>query len=144
MSAHQLDTADGKTNQGTERKRPGDLHLLSGDSRGRDESGHRSKVTEQGALTFWRQQRDVTSQDTESKPLCEVHSLPGDGRVTSQDTGRKTPAGGYSRTGHGRGMAESGHGNKATERGALTVWRRLRGSQVRTRKEKGEQSQNKR
>ena len=29
-------------------------HSLSGDGRGRDKSGHRKRVTKQGALTNWR------------------------------------------------------------------------------------------
>ena len=33
-------------------------HSLSGDSRGRDKSGHRKKATKRGILTNWRQQRE--------------------------------------------------------------------------------------
>ena len=40
-----------------ERKQPSKGHSLPGDCGGGDKSGHRKKVTEQGALTPWRPQR---------------------------------------------------------------------------------------
>ena len=48
---HCLETAQEGTSQDTERRQPSKGHLLSGDSRGRDKSGHRRKATRKGALT---------------------------------------------------------------------------------------------
>ena len=81
------------TSQDTERKQPSKGHSLSGDSRGRDKSGHRKKATEQGALTSWRWQREGQSQNMERKQLSKRYSQPGDSR----------------------GRNKSGHGKKATE-----------------------------
>jgi len=54
-----------------------------------------------------------TCQDPKGKRSSKVHSLPGDGR----------------------GRDKSGHGNKATKRGALTSWRGQREGFVRTQKD---------
>jgi hypothetical protein len=51
-----LEKAEQGTCQDKERKQPSEVPSLSGDG-GRDLSGHRKKVTERGALTFWRRQR---------------------------------------------------------------------------------------
>ena len=55
---HFLETVEGATCQDTKGKRPSKAHSQSGDHRGRDLSGHRKKLTEQGALTIWRPQRE--------------------------------------------------------------------------------------
>ena len=55
---HVLETAERGIFQDTERNRPTEAHSLPGDGGGRDLSGHRKKPTEQGALTFWRRQRE--------------------------------------------------------------------------------------
>src|SRR5579863_8793849 len=54
---------------------------------------------------------------------------------TSQETERKQQSEGHSPTGDRRGRDKSGHGKKAIEQGALTLWRWQRGGQVRTWKE---------
>ena len=55
---HKLKTAEGGTCQDMERNRSSKAHSRSGDSRGRDLSGHGKKPTKQGTLTNWRQQRE--------------------------------------------------------------------------------------
>ena len=80
-------------------------------------SGHRNKLTDQGALTAWRQQREGLGQDTETNRLTKAHSHPGEGR--------------------GRDL--SGHGNQPTSRGVLTFWRRQMEELVRTWKETDQQ-----
>ena len=57
-STHFLETTEGGTSQDMERKQLSKGHSLPGDHRGRDKSGHRKKVTKQGALTNWRPQRE--------------------------------------------------------------------------------------
>ena len=47
MHTHQLGAAEGGICQDTERNRTSDVHLLAGDSRGRDLSGHEKKPTQQ-------------------------------------------------------------------------------------------------
>ena len=51
---HFLETAEAETCQDMEGNRQSKVHSLSGDSRGRDLSGHGKKETEQGILTNWR------------------------------------------------------------------------------------------
>ena len=51
MHTHCLETADGGTCQDTERNRPSKAHSHTGNSRGRDLSGHRKKTTDRGTLT---------------------------------------------------------------------------------------------
>ena len=55
---HNLETVEGGICQDTERKRLSEAHSRSRDGRGRDLLGHGKKLTEQGALTNWRQQRE--------------------------------------------------------------------------------------
>jgi hypothetical protein len=56
---HSLKTAEGGTSQDTtERNRLRERHSLPGDHRGRDKSGHGKKLTERGALTPWRPQKE--------------------------------------------------------------------------------------
>ena len=50
--------AEGGTSQDMERNQPSKGHSHPGDSRGREKSGHRKKLTKQGALTFWRWKRE--------------------------------------------------------------------------------------
>ena len=82
MHTHRLSRAEGRTNQDKKGKKPREAHPLSGNGSGRDKSGHkkkatkqmhsltgngkgedrsahRGKLTEQGALTLWRQERQV-------------------------------------------------------------------------------------
>jgi len=121
---HFLETATGGTCHDTEGKRTSKAHSLPGDRKGRDLSGHGTKLTKQGMLTSWRPQREGlvrtwketdqarcthcletaeggTCQDTEGKRLSKAHSLPGDRR--------------------GRDL--SGHRRKATKKDTLTSWR---------------------
>jgi hypothetical protein len=109
---HFLKTAEGGTSQKTERRRPNGRHSRSGDSRGRDLSGHGKKGTKRGALTLWRQQRDRlirTQKRTE--------------RARSTHLLERTEEGTLSE-----------YGMKVTERGALTNWGRQREGLVRTHK----------
>jgi len=64
-------------------------HSLPGDSIGRDKSGHGNKVTKQGALTFWRQQREGQVRTwKETDQVRSTHSLKMAEGGTSQDTER--------------------------------------------------------
>ena len=114
-------------------------HSLSRDDRGRGKSGHRKKVTNQGTLTSWRQQREgqvrtqkkATDQGAltlwrwqregqvrtwkESNQPRHTHQLEMAEGGTSQDTERKQPIKVYSPTGDGRGGDKSGHRKKATD-----------------------------
>ena len=54
---------------------------------------------------------------------------------TCQDTERNRPSDAHSLSRDSRGRDSSGHGKKATEKRALTSWRRQREGFVRTRKE---------
>jgi len=87
---HFLEMAEGGTSQDTERKRPTEGHSQTGDGRGRDKSGHRKKVTNQGTLTFWRWQREgqVRTQKESDQPR-DTHKLEMAEGGTSQDTERK-------------------------------------------------------
>ena len=71
------------TSQDTERKQPSEGHSQPGDSRGSDKSG--KKVTKQGALTSWGQQREAQVRTwKESNSVTGTHFLEtADG--TSQD-----------------------------------------------------------
>jgi hypothetical protein len=78
-------------------------------------SRHGKKLTEQGALTSWRQQREeLVRAWKETDRARRTHVL---------------------ETAAARGRDLSGHGKKPTERGALTFWRRRRKGLVRIRKE---------
>ena len=55
---HKLETAEGGSCQDTQGNRPIEAHLQTGDSRGRDLSGHARKPTDRGPLTNWRRQRE--------------------------------------------------------------------------------------
>jgi hypothetical protein len=113
--------AEGGTSQDTERKRPSTGHSPTGDGRGgpvrtgkesdRARGTHRLETAEQG-----------TSRDAERRQLSKEHSLPGDGRRMDKSGDLKKASGGHSHSGDGRGRDKLGHGNKVTERGALTIW----------------------
>ena len=76
-------------------------YSLPGDGRGRDLSGHRKKLTNQGALTLWRQQREgLVRTWKETDQLRRTHTL-------------ETAEGGL-----------VGTRKKMTNRGTLTNWRR--------------------
>ena len=139
------------------------MHLRSGDSRGRDLSGHRKKQTEQGVLTPCRRQVG-TCQDTErNRPSERTHKLKKvEGRTcqdtertdrawrthsleiaeggTCQDTERNRQSEAHSLPGESRGRGMSGYGKKPTKREAHTSWRRQRkGRLVRTQKKPNQQ-----
>ena len=77
-----------------------------------------------------------TCQDTETNRPTEAHSRPETVEGgTCQDTERNRQTEAHSLSGDGRGRCLSGHGNKPTDQGALTCWRRQRERLVRTRKE---------
>jgi len=82
--------AEGGTSQDKERKPPSKAHSLPGDGRGRDKSGHRKKAIEQGALTYWRQQREGPVRTRkESDQARHTHFLETAEGGTSQDKERK-------------------------------------------------------
>ena len=155
---HSLETALGGTSQDTESIRPSDGHSLSGDGIGRDKSGHgkhptelvhslpgdgirrdksghRNNPTERGALTLWRRhwEGQVTTR-IESDRVRGTHSLETASGGTSLDMERIRPSEVYSPPGYVIGRDKSGHRKNPTERGVLTLWRRHRKGQVRTRK----------
>ena len=108
-------------------------HSLSGDGKWRGSSGHRKKLNERGTLTFWRRQREgvVRTRKQTDRPRC-THVLNMLEGGTCQDNERNRLIEVHSRPGEGRGRDLSGHGNKPTDQGALTSWRRYRERFVRT------------
>ena len=141
---HQLETAEEGTCQDTEtnppteadslpgdsrgrdlsghgRNRPTEAHSHPGDGRGRDLSGHRKELTDQGALTFWRRQREglVRTRKETHRPR-HTHSLETAEGGTCQDAVRNRPTKAHSLPGDSRGRDLSGHRTKLTDRGALT------------------------
>jgi hypothetical protein len=118
---HVLETSEGGTCQETEKNRQSEGHSLAKDSRGRNLSGHGKKYTEEGALTSWRQQRDglVRTQKEIDQARC-TYLLETEGGGTCQDTERNRLSLAHSRSRDRKGRDLSGHGNKPTERGALT------------------------
>ena len=120
---HILETAEGCTCQDTERNRPTDAHSPTGDGRGRHLSGHRKRQADRRALTSWRWQREVlvrTRKETD-RPK-HTHPLETEEGGTCQDTERYRPTDAHSLSGDGRGRHLSGHGQKQTDRRALTSW----------------------
>jgi hypothetical protein len=78
---HSLETAEGVgTCQITERHRPSKAHSLPGDDGGRGLSGHGKKLTERGALTPWRRQREGLVRAWNETETNKVHPQTGDGR----------------------------------------------------------------
>ena len=108
-----LKTASRGTSEDTEKHRPSDGHLLSGDP-------HR-----EGQVKTWK----------ETDRARGTHFLDTASGGTSQDTERNRPSEGHSLPGDRIGRDKSGYGKKQTERGALTSWRPHRQGQVRMRKE---------
>ena len=133
---HVLETAEGGTCQDTETNRPREGHPQTGDGRRSDLSKHGNKSTQGRTLTCWRRQTErlvrTRKQIDRGK---DTHLLETADGATCQNTETNRPREGHSRPGDGRGSDLSGHGNKSTDRGALTNWRRQREGLVRTRKE---------
>ena len=86
---HNLETADGRTCQNTERNQLSKAHSPTEDSRGRDSSGHGKTPTKQGALTSWRQQRErlVRTREETNQARC-THQLETAKGGSFQDTER--------------------------------------------------------
>ena len=81
------ETTEEGTSQDTERNWLSKGHSLPRHSRGRDNLGHRKEVTELGALTNWRQQREgqVRTQKGADR-VRGTHFLETAEGGTSQDT----------------------------------------------------------
>ena len=109
-------------------------YLLPGEGVGQ-KLGYRGKLTEQGALTSWRPQREGQVRAQKERDWEMGHTLPGDRRGKSHDMERNQLSKERSLPGDHRGGDKSGHGKKTTEQGALTSWRPQREGQVRTQKE---------
>ena len=110
-------------------------HLLE---TGKDSSGHGKKATEQGILTSWRRQRErLVGTRKERNSARNTHVLEMAKGMICQDKERKRASEGHSLSGDGRWWRQdlSGQRNKASERGALTLWRWKTRELVRTRKE---------
>ena len=131
------------------RYRPSEGHSLSDDGRRRDLSEHGKKPTNRGALTSWRWQREGIvrtwketdqSRGTHQLEMVEreglvrtrketdqargTHELETADRETCEDMERNRPIEAHSLSGHSRERNWSGHGDKLTEGGSLTPWRR--------------------
>ena len=136
---HFLETAEG-LGQDMERNWPAKAHSHTGDGRGRDLSGHGKKLTGQGTLTFWRQQREglVRTQKEPNRPRCthvlgletaeglvrtwketdrqkHTHILETAEGGTCQDMERNRLTEAHSLPGDSRGRDLSGHGKKPTD-----------------------------
>ena len=114
---HNLEMAEGGTCQDMERNQPTKGHLHSGDGRGRNLSGHRKKVTEQGTLTSWRQQRVGllrTQKETDQLRVRGTHKLETTEGGTCWDIERNQLSKGHSHPGDRRGGYLSGHRWKLT------------------------------
>jgi len=152
-----LESTEGETSQDTETNRASKGHSPTGECRGRDKSGHRYKPSKQGGLTNWRSQRERqvrtqkqteqargthhleiakggTSDDTEANQASEGHSLPRESRTRNRLGHRNNRVSEGNSLPRERRRGMSGHGNKPSERGALTSWRAQEG-QVKTRKQ---------
>jgi hypothetical protein len=122
--------------QDRETNQPSEVHSLSGDDRGRDLSGRTRKQTNRGTLTLWRRQKEGpvrTRKEIDRVRGTHFLERAEGGACQNTETNRSSEA--HSQTGHGRRRDLSGHGNKPTERGPLTNWRRQKEGPVRTRKE---------
>ena len=109
---HQLETAEVRTCQDTERSRLSEGDSLPGPGNGR-------------GLVRIRKEA--------SRAKC-THQLETAEGGTCQDMERNRPSEGHSHPEDGRRRDLSGHGKKPTKRGALTLWRRQREGLVRTQK----------
>ena len=86
-----------------------------------DFSGYEKKVTEQGAHTCWRRQREgLIRSQKESNRVRSTHSLETAEGGAHQNTERKRLNKGYSLSRDSRGRDISGHRKEATEQEALT------------------------
>ena len=109
---HILKTASRGTSEDTEKHRPREGHLLSGDP---------------------RREGQVKTRK-ESDRARGTHILETASGGTGQDTERNRPSEGHSLSGDRIGRDKSGYGKKQTERGALTNWRPHPEGQVRIQK----------
>ena len=133
---HILETASGGTSQNTETILPREGHSHPGDGIRRDKSGHRNNPTEREALTYCRRHRggQIRTQK-QSHSVRGTHILETASGGISQDTETIPPSEGHSLPGDGIGRDKSGHRDNPTKRGALTLWRRYREGQFRTQKQ---------
>ena len=114
--AHKLETAERGACQDMQGNQPTEAHSRSGDSRARDLSGHARKLTDRGALTFWRQQREgLVRTCKETDRSRHTHSLEMADEGTCQDMQGNRPTEVHSQTGDSRARDLSGHGKKAAE-----------------------------
>ena len=106
----------GGTCQDTEKNRPTEAHSHPGDGRGRDLSEHRKQLTNQGALTSWRQQRErLVRTWKETDQPRHTHILETASGGYCQDTERNRLSEAHSPTGDSRGRDLSGHGKNPTD-----------------------------
>ena len=98
---HFLETASRETCQVTERNRPTDAHLPTGDSIERDLSGYGKKPTDRRVLTNWRRHREglVRTREETDRPTC-THFLEKATRGICQDTEGHRPADAHSLSGY--------------------------------------------
>ena len=107
-----------------QRNRPNERHSRPGDSKERDLSGHGKKLTERGALTSWRQQREgLVRTEKETDSARRTHNLETVDEGTCQNTERNRLSKGNSRPGDSRGRNLSRHEKKSNKQAALTSWR---------------------
>ena len=109
-STHELETASQGTGQDRERIRQNEGRSRTGDSIGRDISGHGKNTTGRGALTLWRRHcKGQVRTWNESDRARATHILKTASGWTCQDTERIRPSEGYSPTGDSIGRDKSGH-----------------------------------
>ena len=156
---HRLETAQGGTNQGTERIRPTEAHSQTGDRTGgtsqdteiirpteahlpagdhtwKDESGHGKNLTNRCPLTNWRPHREGQVRTRkQSDRLRPTHKLETAQGGTSQCTEIIRPTEAHSPTGDRTWRDKSGHRKNPTDRDPLTDWRPHMEGQVRAQKE---------
>ena len=109
---HQLEMAEVRTCQDTERSRLSEGNSLPGPGNGR------------GLVR-------IRKEASRAKCTYQLETAEGG---TCQDMERNRPSEGHSHPEDGRRRDLSGHGKKPTKRGALTLWRRQREGLVRTQK----------
>ena len=93
------------------------MNSRSGDSRGRNLSECRRKLTERGAHTSWRRRREgvVRTRKETDRTRC-THALETAEKESCQDPKRNRPSQVHSHSEDGRRKGLSGHGKKQTER----------------------------
>ena len=105
-----------------ERNRLSKEHSHARFDRREDKSGHGKKLTERGALTSWRRQRDeIVRTRKEFDRARGTHVLESAENGTCQGTKRNQLSKGYSLPRDDKGWDMSGHGQKLAEPGALTA-----------------------